>query len=169
MGMEKVLFLDVDGVLNNNDTKECSPRGYVGIDDILLKRLSVIISKTNASVILSSSWKDMSEDDEDWLYLVDKLKSIGVEIKDKTKDFLRPSRRGAGISAYLKRNPDIKDFVILDDFDFDFRVQGLYPHFVLTNAEIGITDDDVNKAIDILNGKLNTIDYYDVFLGYQHE
>lgn len=44
MKYDKVAFLDVDGVLNNNSTTEVIPgTNYCGIDDYLVERLSRVI------------------------------------------------------------------------------------------------------------------------------
>ena len=39
--MCKCIFLDVDGVLNDYETKEKNPNGNTGIDDDKVERLSV--------------------------------------------------------------------------------------------------------------------------------
>ena len=46
----KVIFLDIDGVLNTNSDRE--------ISDDKLKLLSELVSKTGADVVLSSSWRN---------------------------------------------------------------------------------------------------------------
>ena len=45
----KVIFLDIDGVLNTNSDRE--------ISNDKLKLLSELVSKTGADVVLSSSWR----------------------------------------------------------------------------------------------------------------
>ena len=58
----KAIFLDIDGVLNNfstdKQTRSKSRCGaLIGIDKDKVKRLAKIIEKTNAILILISSWK----------------------------------------------------------------------------------------------------------------
>ena len=49
----KIIFLDIDGVLNCSESKsECL--GYTGIDTVRIKRLKRIIEETNAKIILIS-------------------------------------------------------------------------------------------------------------------
>ena len=50
----KVIFLDVDGVLNSVDTSEVF-QGFVGIDDKLVSKLRKIVRATGAQIVLSSS------------------------------------------------------------------------------------------------------------------
>ena len=52
--MRKVIFLDVDGVLNSNETLGRS--WNESLEKPLLKLLLKIISKTNAKIVLSSTW-----------------------------------------------------------------------------------------------------------------
>ena len=86
----KVVFLDIDGVLNEEKSRSrCC--GYLGIDDKKVENLALIIKKTNAAIVLISTWKD------DWRktdkshqgimanYLDRKLKKQGLVILDKTK------------------------------------------------------------------------------------
>ena len=52
----KVIFLDVDGVLNDQaSNSKCG--FYTGIDDKKVKRLRAIVEATNAKIVLVSSWK----------------------------------------------------------------------------------------------------------------
>lgn len=57
--------------------------------------------------------------------------------------------------------PSSRRNVILDDYIFDFREAGLTPHLVLTDEVVGLTQEDVLMAIDILNGNLLPKDHYD--------
>ena len=153
----KVIFLDVDGVLNNKKTKSRSPDGWVGVSISLINRLKRIISETGAVTVLSSTWKHSSK--EDLSYLYSKLGS--AKPIDRTYDPEdRDSRRGAGINDYLA-NHDVQQFVILDDYSFDFRQQNLLQHFVLTDEKYGLQDKEVDLAIQVLNGNLLPEDYYD--------
>lgn len=50
----KVIFLDIDGVLNDNNTKSISPNGFTFVDTSKILRLKRIIDSTEAKVVLSS-------------------------------------------------------------------------------------------------------------------
>ena len=68
--MKFAVFLDVDGVLNTRTTVERSPEGYKGIDDARVDILAKAVKKYgNADLILSSDWKDLKSDNEDFCYL----------------------------------------------------------------------------------------------------
>ena len=86
-GPEKVIFLDVDGVLNSNRSTEPT------IAEDMVKRLAHIARKTGASIILSSSWRyeyvrhinpELDYYDKDIDHLITILKKYGLEIADTT-------------------------------------------------------------------------------------
>lgn len=53
------------------------------------------------------------------------------------------------IAAYLAKHP-CDDYVILDDDDDDDMLPSQRSHFVHVNEELGLTDADVEKCIEIL-------------------
>ena len=52
----KVIFLDIDGVLNT-PSSESRCGEYIGIDDEKVKKLKKIVEKTKAEIVLISTWK----------------------------------------------------------------------------------------------------------------
>ena len=55
----KIVFLDIDGVLNCEGSRSrCA--GYRGIDDKKVENLAKIVKATGAEIVLISTWK------EDW-------------------------------------------------------------------------------------------------------
>lgn len=129
-----VVFLDIDGVLNTRTTVQSSSKGYTGIDDARVTVLANTIRKYGGGdIVLTSDWKDLREDDVDYLYLLSKLNNCGLTISGKTKD--ENHARGTGILEYLKLHPEIEEYVILDDNTFDFRDhRKLWERLLLTNG-----------------------------------
>ena len=155
--MEKVIFLDVDGVLNcDTSTSRCGP--YVGIDSDKVKRLRRIVESTGAHIVLCSSWKDEwycepFKDDQSELtnYLDRKLKRERLYIIDKTKDDWH--NRGEGILKHVNMHPTVKQFIIIDDELFDYeQYTKLMKSLVKTDPSVGLQDDDVERAIALLGG-----------------
>lgn len=159
----KAIFLDVDGVLNCSTSKSyCHDDicGVItGIDSDKVKRLAKIVEATGAEIVLSSDWKDgwskyyTSSKPSHAKYLDNHLYKKGrLTIKDKTPNTSKGSwYRGEEILTYLRSHPDITDYVILDDTFFeDFSIKEIEEHLVLTDCKVGLTDVDVNKAIEIL-------------------
>lgn len=75
--MKFVVFLDVDGVLNTRTTVERTPDFHTGIDDARVEILAKAVRKYgNADIVLSSDWKDMKEDEDDFCYLISGITPI---------------------------------------------------------------------------------------------
>ena len=161
----KVIFLDVDGVLNNNDNLFNEKQ----INAKLVKRLAVLVQKTNAKLILSSAWRErpsaigalMAALDKENLYLsgmtplgalYDKLAQSPWKDVPRTGKYDweddRTFERGAEIAVWVWENKPDK-FVIFDDDTSD--ISNFFPkNCIRTKWGTGLTDADVEKAIEIL-------------------
>ena len=86
-------------------------------------------------------------------YLDKKLKKQGLTVLDKTPTYIEDEffSRGEGILYYLHKH-EVKNYVILDDYQFDYDSCGLTDNYVKTdNYNGGLTDELAQKAIKILN------------------
>ena len=157
----KVIFLDVDGVLNNLFTSDRSPEGWTGVDDANLVQLERVVRKTGAVIVLSSTWKDFWYPDEpeknspDFVYLLQKLHHYGLSLFDKT-----PGKsgyyRGSEIMNWITANKkSIESFVIIDDIWFaDFNLEAISSHVVRTSFNGGgLTKRRADEAIEALRRK----------------
>ena len=162
----KVIFLDIDGVLNDNHSKSvCTSiedrKEITGIDSSKVKRLSKIVAGTGAILVLTSSWKigwERFKKENEWSharYMDNKLKKHGLRIYDCTKE-RNLADRGTGIKAWLAANfapTEQVDWIVLDDETFgDYDLYRVYDHLIKTDPEVGLTDEDVEKAIKMLKG-----------------
>lgn len=159
----KIIFLDVDGVLNTRMTTDYCGQ-FIGIEDAKLLQLKKIIDETGAKVVLSSTWrlgynKDGKQLDKCSQYLKDKFDKAGIEIYDVTPD-IGHSLRHIEIKQWLTEHEDIESYVILDDEEFDFYRYDIGEHLVLTDwfcvlkeeaEKCGLTDEKVRQAIEILH------------------
>lgn len=134
---DTVIFLDIDYVLNDENTEE-KYAGFTGIDDEKVRILKDIVDFLDADIVLTSSWRALWARDMDksprWSrgrYLDKKLAEHGLRIADKTPD-LSWSQRGLEISAWLSQHRSVNAFVILDDEDFFWKEHGLADHWVST-------------------------------------
>jgi hypothetical protein len=150
----KVIFLDIDGVLNCHSSRSrCGI--YIGIDDDKVKRLRKIVDATGAKIVLSSSWridwwKDEYNNTECGRYIDRKLKRERLAILDKTGTDLHDRRR-LEIERWMQ-GKDIEAYVILDDLDYDWGYSDCVNHWVETSFDKdGLQDEHVEKAIEILN------------------
>ena len=158
----KAIFLDIDGVLNT-PSSESRCGEYIGIDDDKTELLADIVKRTNAEIVLISTWKKYWRKEEklkplqDYsaTYLDEKLKKFGINAADKTKDKSdgKYLSRGEGILEYIVRNK-VEKYVILDDFQFDCDGLGLTDCLIKTRQTEGLTKVQAEKACEILSEQL---------------
>jgi hypothetical protein len=155
---KKIIFLDVDGVLNYASFEGRSPDGFMGVDDKKIKLLRQIVEATGASIVLSSSWKigwnrDMPHD-TDVEYLVSHLANEGLKIIDKTGNELS-HERGKEIRGWLDKHQDVEAWAVLDDVVFaDFADCGILPHLIKTSfCKRGLQEKHVRACIKLLNNE----------------
>ena len=154
----KLIFLDVDGVLNCHYT-EAAILGYIGIDPELVKRLKRIVDASDAKIMLISTWKEfLSEDCKEGTnimgdYLLERLRQEHLHIYGKVN--CNTFNRGSKIGEYLKGRKGIDGFVILDDTDSDYLESGMKDHHIQTDMHSldgGLQEEHVKRAIGVLNG-----------------
>lgn len=157
----KAIFLDVDGVLNNEkhivalydllgDKLAHRLRNWYGqtiLDYKCCELIKKLIKATNAKVVLSSTWRLGTKD-------------CGI-VEDELEQELYGITpylgkiRGEEISLYLKEHPEIKNYVIIDD-DKDMLKEQL-PHFCFVDRKVGFVEKNYKECLEILkNEKLNS-------------
>jgi len=141
MSEKKILFLDIDGVLNNAASLS------EGIHIIPEKCLMIrdICWRTGAKVVVSSTWRIGRSLDE--LQQIFRLVGMGGLIVDRTP-FHNEGPRGEEIDHWLKDNTRTKQYAIVDD-DADM-LEHQMQYFVKTEGIVGITTFERDKLIDIL-------------------
>ena len=145
----KVLFLDVDGVLNNGIwASKMFEQGIRVYDDHLLEEnalrlLQRIIYATGARIVVSSSWR---HDRKAYHKLEQQLFRYGLRVLCKTQG--TDTDRGRDIGLYLEQHPDVEKFAILDD---DPDVGNYADHLVQTDPDKGLTGAEAFCCIRLLN------------------
>ncbi len=152
----KIIFLDIDGVLNSDIYDRQRKYTDTNIDVSRLPLLKRLIDETGAKTVLSSSWRVHWEKDEDKMSpvgreLADTLLGGGIEIFDKTPVM---SSRAEEISSWLSLHPEADSFVILDDNIFGWGK--LSDCVVRTSKSIGrgLEENHISEAIRILGRAL---------------
>jgi len=145
----KVIFLDIDGVLNKQD----GLNGPDHIDSNMVLNLNNIINATGAKVVISSTWRcSMSQDQ-----IQDHLNKFGFTgtIIGMTDD--NNKARFTQISDWLDNNT-VSDFIILDDMGVMDHLLNMpsfkklaSKHFFQTDSLIGLTKDISDIIISRLN------------------
>lgn len=154
----RVLFLDIDGVLNSSsyfrrEVGEADGRCMAAyentqLDPLAIERLNRVIDVTNAEVVISSAWR-----------IGNRIGAIQRAMRDrgfrhrlycKTPVLLGgEGLRNNEIQKWLDDNQPVERFAIVDDL-FVAGI-GFVPQFVLTDYEDGLTDVHADRLIQILN------------------
>ncbi len=151
----KIIFLDIDGVLNCESSKSRSPCGFIGIDDSRVKLLREIVEATEAKIVLISTWQKEWKPEgltETGRYLIRKLWRKRLYLFSRTGRYSW-NDRGLGIAEWLKKCPEeVESWIVLDDEIFDdYPRYGIMPHLVQTDFyQEGLTEKHVKRAIELL-------------------
>jgi hypothetical protein len=148
----KVLFLDIDGVLNGDEfLDDDTPKPtYQDVEEWMLwwleainpesiKILNQIIRITETKVVLSSNrryWASLKD-----ISTILKIAGFKGEIIDRTP-VRRGESRGSEIRAWLNEN-NPESYIILDD---DNDIEGLEP-FIQINPKTGLISSDIDRVV----------------------
>ena len=158
--MNKIIFLDFDGVLNTEhyqgllqyQGKPWQDEYGAFFDPKAVKQLKRIIDATDADIVVESSWKYLGLDAMKELWEVRNLPGTIIDITPS----LLGKNKGVEIASWLSKyaKQDIR-YVIIDDEYVILDSQ--LPHFILANPYEGITEEQANRAIYMLNEKKKSI------------
>lgn len=137
----KVLFLDIDGVVNSRATTSFRNNLYP-VDPHMAFMVGKIQLDTGCEVVLSSSWRHHP----DGVAAVEK--SI-VPVYDTTPMLNYPAVRGHEIQDWLDKHPEVTRYAILDD-DSDM-LEEQFPNFFKTTFQNGLTEYIMYDVIAHLN------------------
>ena len=135
--MNKIIFLDFDGVLNiehyqgllQYQGKPWQDEYGAFFDPKAVKQLKRIIDATDADIVVESSWK-----------------YLGLDAMKELWEVRNLQRNSLWLSKYAKQ--DIRYVIINDEYVI---LDSQLPHFILTNPYEGITEEQANRAISMLN------------------
>ncbi len=150
----KIIFLDIDGVLNSRryDAQRTQTDG--NIDPACLTLLASLVKRTGARIVLTSSWRthwDPCGNGSDAVgrSLAQIFSENGTPLFSKTP-VRHAMSRSLEIAAWMALRDDIEAFVILDDMRFGWG--RLEPFLVRTDYNIGcgLGASHVDRAAAIL-------------------
>jgi hypothetical protein len=136
----KIIFLDIDGVLNCKKTPNPRKFPYI-VDKQLLARLRRLLARTGAKVVLSSSWRT----DPVGLFAA---KYWGVPFMDVCPDMPKSPRRNE-VLRWLARHPKVTRYAIIDNEDDELDDLPLFQ----PSSKTGLTGDVAKGVEKYLNGK----------------
>lgn len=136
----KVIFLDIDGVLNSKKTPNPRELPYI-VDKKLLSRLNKLLERTGAKVVLSSTWRI------DPVGLL-AAKHWGVPFIGCCPDMPESPRRKE-ILSWLAKHPKVTRYVVIDDEDDELDGLPLFQ----PSASSGLTTKISDAVEKYLAGK----------------
>lgn len=143
-----VVFLDIDGVLNNEKLLKNND-GLDALDADAIKLVNELLRETGANVVITSTWRL----GHSLYWLQHMFKKTGFEYPERiigaTID-LPGKARGHEITLWLKQVP-VDAFVVLDD---DSDMPGVEDKHVKTTFKVGLTEEHVKRARQIINKQL---------------
>lgn len=155
----KIIFLDIDGVLNVIPKTFDKWGAYFDSNDHFVKNLKKILDQTGAKIVISSTWRMMGFEAIKQMWTD---RNLPGEVIDITPNHMMKTgstlQRGKEIEEWISQH-QVSNYVILDD-DNDMEEHQL-DNFVQTYMNLndedcvdmghGLTDNCTKKAIEILN------------------
>ena len=166
----KVIFLDIDGVLNTSKTFKDNYKYYketgirrINIDEHRVKILSEIVNKTEAKIVISGTLRihlfkgnngfiTVNQHTQELLDLFDEY---GIKIYDITsidKDRIRQNE----INTYLSLN-EVEEFIIIDDDSQDLTDfidnELIKPNYFEKDGKAGLCEEHIDIIVNKLNNK----------------
>lgn len=154
----KILFLDIDGVLNSTRSSIADSAGYLpyphiggapglpkelkDTDWVAIGMVAKLIKQQNVHIVISSSWRESFtiKQLENMFY----LPILGAIDQD-------PGIRGEQIQRWLNAHPEVTEYAIVDDNSQFLASQA--DHFVQTDFDEGLTYANIKALRDILDGR----------------
>ncbi len=160
----KVVFLDIDGVLNAHEWDPDVLCGQIHRDKVAL--LNDVLRSTGAKIVLSSAWRYIVHRGEstlvgmEWL-----LRSHGL-LAGRLAGITRPdtmmptvyrgepgtwpleNERGKQIADWLRESGSVSAYAVVDDLDLGITAAG-HP-FVQTDSKVGLTAGDARRLREML-------------------
>ena len=145
----KIIFLDIDGVMNSevyHKTLNTKKKGWRRFNPEAVKMITKLVEEFDAKIVISSLWRFAVKKE-----LATELKAsnlVNFLHPDWKTPIIEPGHRGKEVKMWLDEHPDIKEFIILDD-DNDI-LEEHRSRFVRTDYYEGMQAEHYYKAREIL-------------------
>jgi hypothetical protein len=136
----RVIFTDIDGVLNSRITPNPRHFPYVA-DPKLVRRFKSLVDRTGAHVVLASTWRY----DPVGIFSATYWE---IPFADVTPDLPQNPRRDE-ILAWLSKHPDVDRYAVIDDEDDELDSLPLFQ----PSWHVGLTDAIAAGVEAYLTGK----------------
>ena len=145
----KVLFLDIDGVINSTRTcraykgfpQDLNEKDLAMFDPVAIQLIRKLCEETNTSIVLSSTWR--------YYHTAHEIaNAFDLPVIDCTPQL--DASRGVEIQTWLSEHPEVTKYAIVDDIQQFLPEQQQY--FVQTDDEFGLSLRNYYDLYNILKG-----------------
>lgn len=152
----RVIFLDIDGVLNSEEWDMYIQSFIYGarfnscylLSQEMILRLQNVVFQTNAEIVLTSSWRT---NERAMCALTRQLSLYHLSIRDSTVSYAYGNRADE-VKLWIESHSNVTSYVIIDDYDDGFtQDEVLSTHFVQTAYAYGLTHEKAAEMIEILS------------------
>lgn len=150
----KVLFLDIDGVLNSERTElafgsyphDFSSAELARFDPVALRLVRKLCAMTDCSVVLSSSWRTC-------FTVHEVANGLDLPVMAATCDLGSTFDRAEEIAMWLAGHPEVTHYAIVDDMALDWLDAPHGAHFVQTDPAVGLTASNYRALLRLLTDR----------------
>ena len=152
---KKIIFLDFDGIMETvfqlplEDAMKVQYDKYGPMfDEECINNLRLIISATNAEIVVASSWKlNLSLKDLQGMWQSRRLPGTVIDSTPNI-NFMNDTE----IDSWLYQHEgEVDNYVILDDMSADNFSQPLQSHFFHVNPSVGLNREIAEEVIRFLS------------------
>ena len=163
LSKESLVFLDYDGVLTSNVSGTSAEaligskggRGRYHFDVDCFRRLLELCRDCGCHVVVSSNWRRFDYLEGEWNGFKNPLPRLlsvldGLVLGCLPKD--RGLAKSEALRVFFEKNPKYRGkYVVFDDEPSEgYQHSEFSKHFILTDREVGLTDENVKKAKEVL-------------------
>lgn len=149
--MKKIIFLDFDGVMDtayydhvlSKEGLATTDRFGVLFDPDCVSNLRMIVEKTGADIVVSSTWKDfMSYQELLDMWQERNLPGVIIGVTPTVSN-----HRGNEIDTWLEECKDDCKYAIIDDLDGSNFYSHQIEHLFVVNPYCGLDEDTATRVI----------------------
>ncbi len=157
----KVIFLDVDGVLNSkswNDLHQHEISNGILIDESKIKLLSMLVRKTNATIVLHSGWRfwfdsqirPVRKESEIFfeMLLNENISIFDITPDHRTEEIMKTNKlslvKAGEILEWVAKHENIEQWIVLEDLNLNN--EEVENHQIRTDSQKGLTLENVKEA-----------------------
>lgn len=155
----KIIFLDIDGVMNSSESTREFHTYHIADKRAVAALNHILRANKDVKIVISSTWRELHTLD----YIAGWLEGNGVcrgrvhgstpKINAQHGPLYIAVDRGEEITAWITGNAKgMTSYVVLDDDAW--KMADHQSRFIDTDCRVGLTMDDAQRAIEILNKPL---------------